>query len=158
MGIESGRAGVRAPGESGQTMDESGQMTVELAVVFPVMIVVAVITVNALLFFSQCAAFDRVARESVRIYATAPAHGEDASACEGKVRETLERQFDEEYLAVGVTSEEAGLDLRRYTAELTFSPTLFGRGLRDEVFGVALPHLTHRAVYLVDTYKPGVVV
>lgn len=150
MGVGSGFAGVWDPGES-------GQMTVELAVAFPVMIIVAAIAVNALLFFSECAAFDRAARESVRIYATAPAYGQDASACEGEVRNTLERQFRKEYLTVGVASEEAGFDLRRYTAELTFSPTLFGRGLRDEVFGIALPRLTHRAVYLVDTYKPGVV-
>lgn len=48
---------------------ERGQMTVELAVVFPALLAVAVIAVNALLFFSECAAFDRVAREAVRLHA-----------------------------------------------------------------------------------------
>ena len=39
--------------------DDGGQATVELAVVLPVVIIVAVIAVNALTFFGACAAFDR---------------------------------------------------------------------------------------------------
>ena len=49
-----------------RTCDERGQMTVELAAAFPVLIIVAVIAVNALAFFSECAAFDNVFRDAVR--------------------------------------------------------------------------------------------
>ena len=41
---------------------ECGQMTVELAVMIPVLVAIAVIAMNAMLFFSECAAFDRLAR------------------------------------------------------------------------------------------------
>ena len=44
----------------------------ELVAVLPVAIVVAAITVNALVFFGDCAAFDRIARNAVRVYATSP--------------------------------------------------------------------------------------
>ena len=50
-----------------------GQMTVQLAVAMPVLIIVAVIAVNALAFFAECAVFDRVAHEAVRVHAAAPA-------------------------------------------------------------------------------------
>ena len=55
---------------------EKGQMTVELAVAMPVLIVVAVIAANALTFFAECAVFDRVAHEAVRVHAAAPAYGQ----------------------------------------------------------------------------------
>ena len=48
---------------------ESGQATVELMAALPVMIAIAVIVVNATLFLSDCAAFDRLAHQAVRIHA-----------------------------------------------------------------------------------------
>ena len=52
-----------------------GQMTVEFMVAFPCMIIVALIATNALLFFSECASFDRAFRQSVCTYAASPGHG-----------------------------------------------------------------------------------
>ena len=63
-----------------------GQMTVELAVALPVLIIVAVIAVNALTVFADCAAFDRAFRQTVRAYATAPAYGESPEAACGHTR------------------------------------------------------------------------
>ena len=40
----------------GCARDERGQMTVELAVMIPVLVAIAVIAMNAMLFFSECAA------------------------------------------------------------------------------------------------------
>ena len=57
-----------------RTCDERGQMTVELAAAFPVLIIVAVIAVNALAFFSECAAFD-AENEAVRVSAEAVSGG-----------------------------------------------------------------------------------
>ena len=48
--------------------DRSGQMTVELCAVLPVVIVIAAILVNVMTFFGECAEFDRVARNSVRLW------------------------------------------------------------------------------------------
>ena len=73
-------------------------MTVELAVVFPVLLAVAVIAVNALLFFSECAAFDRVAREAVRVHAASPACGQGLEQSCALVSQTVEQAFDRPYV------------------------------------------------------------
>lgn len=135
---------------------ERGQMTVELAVVFPVLLVVAVVAVNALLFFSECAAFDRVAREAVRVHATSPAYGQGLEQSRAQVAQTVEQALDQPYLASRVAVEGAAGGHARFTATLEFSPTLFGLGLKSSVFGVALPHLEHAVSLVVDPYKPGV--
>ena len=131
-------------------------MTVELAVVLPVAIVVAAIAMNALLFFSECAAFDRKFPNAVRVYAAAPAYGETAGGNTGLVQEHLRGRFAEDHLAVDVTSVSQGF-LIRFDATLTFTPTLFGMGLRESVMGVSLPRLTHRTSFVIDPYKPGVI-
>ena len=135
---------------------DDGQMTVEMAVAFPVLIVVAAIAVNAVLFFSECAQFDRLARQSVRIHATTPAYGENADTCCAAVEQELQAAFDRPYLQVSVEHAATALDFEEYTATIRFWPTLFGMGLRSQVFGVPLPSLTHSVTYTVDTYKPGV--
>ena len=48
--------------------NDRGQSTVELALALPVMMITAVIAFNALMFFGNCATFDRVFREAVRVY------------------------------------------------------------------------------------------
>ena len=72
-------------------------MTVELAIAFPVFIIVAVIAVNALLFFSQCAAFDNLFRDSVRIYATSPAYGQDYEDSVALIEAALDESFDSSF-------------------------------------------------------------
>ena len=138
--------------------EEKGQMTVELAVAFPVMIAVAVISMNALLFFSECAAFDRLACQAVRVNAAAPAYGVGPSQTAGLVQQELEGSFDRSYLGVSVAAVQVGFDYTEYSATLEFAPTLFGMGLKDSVFGVSLPHLRHTVSYVVDPYRPGVII
>jgi len=133
-------------------------MTIELAVAMPVLIAVAVIAVNACTFFADCAVFDRVARESVRVYTTAPAYGQDVGRSAALVEEAVRDQMGADNLSVSVEHGVTGADFDEYTVTLAYYPTLFGLGLRSEVFGVSLPHLVHEARYVVDSYKPGVVV
>lgn len=137
---------------------ERGQMTVELAVVFPVLVVVAVIAVNALLFFSECAQFDRIARDAVRIHATSPAYGQGLEQSSALITETIRQTLDRPYLDAHVSVEGAAGGCARFTATLEFSPTLFGLGMRTSVLGVALPHLEHAVSLTVHPYKPGVLV
>lgn len=137
---------------------ESGQMTVELAVAFPVLIIVAVIAVNALTFFVECATFDRIAHEAVRVHATSPAYGQGPDQACALIEQEIRSCVDESNLNVSVSRSNTGFDFDRYSATLEFSPTLFGMGLHSEVFGIALPKLTHTTSYVVDTYKPGVAV
>lgn len=136
----------------------SGQMTIEIAVALPVLIVVAVIAVNVMTFFSECAVFDRVAHETMRTYATAPAYGQGVGQSCALVEQAIRAQLDEDNLAVTVSHGMTGADFDEYSATLEYYPTLFGLGLRSEVFGVALPHLTHTTRYVIDSYKAGVIV
>lgn len=132
-----------------------GQMTVELCVVFPVIIVIAVIATNAMLFFGCCAEFDRVGRNAVRTFAAVPAHGSDAGSAETQVQSALEGALSDENLEVSVTSSRDFRGYEEYAMTLRFHPTLFGLGLKQEVFGVALPALTHESRIVVNPYKPG---
>lgn len=136
-------------------LDERGQMTVELCVVLPVAIVIAVMAVNALAFFGECAEFDRLARNAVRAQASSPSYEEGSSESAALVEESLDSVFSDANLSceVSVSSDYRGFDT--YEMALSYSPTLFGMGLRSSVFGVAIPPLRHTATLTVYPYKPG---
>lgn len=138
--------------------NESGQMTVELAVAMPVLIIVAVVAVNAMAFFCQCAAFDRVAHQAVRVHAAAPAYGQGVAQSCALVEQDIRAVIDESNVDVTVSHGSTGADFDCYSVTLEYHPTLFGLGLRSQVFGVAMPSLSHTTTYVVDSYKPGVVV
>ena len=135
----------------------AGQMTVEFAVAFPILIVVAVIAVNALLFFGQCAAFDRIAREAVRVHATSPAYGQTQDQTIALITEALEAELDAESATATVSASGGVSGQVTYTALLRFAPTLLGLGLKSSVFGVALPCLEHSVTMTVVAYRPGVI-
>ena len=135
----------------------SGQMTVELAVAMPVLIIVAVVAVNAMTFLGDCAAFDRIAHDAVRIHAAAPAYGQGAEQSAALVQQEITAAMGRDNLEVSVTHAGTGADFDEYRATLSYAPTLFGMGLRSEVFGVSMPKLVHETAYVVDTYKPGVI-
>lgn len=139
-----------------RTGDECGQMTVELAVAFPVLIIVAVIAVNALTFFSECSAFDNAFRDAVRVHATSPAAGQGTEQSSALVQTMLAQAFDESNESVRVSVEGASGGHVRFSGTLEFHPTLFGLGLKSSVFGVGLPPLSHGVSIVVDCYKPGV--
>jgi len=136
--------------------DESGQMTVEFVVVFPILIIVAVIAVNALLLFSECAVFDRIARDAMRVHAASPTYGQSLDQSVAQIEQTIAGQLDSDYLSTKVSASRTGWGHTAFCAELTFSPTLFGMGLRSSVFGIELPKLHHRVTMTLDCYKPGV--
>ena len=131
------------------------QMTVELAVVFPVLIIVAVVMVNALSFAGECARFDRVARNSLRCENATPSIDENAESALSRTRETLTADFasDNESVNVNVAGENwSNVELE---CELLWRPTLFGMGLKSEVFGVHMFELTHKTNLTIDTHRAG---
>lgn len=133
-----------------------GQMTIEFAVMFPVMLVIALIAFNALMFLSNCAAFDRIFREAVCVYAPSPASGEDTGQTCAHINEQLETFADKTYLACNISPSARNDGLTTYTGTLFYTPTLFGAYPLREVFGVSLPAVEHNACITVDSYKPGV--
>lgn len=137
--------------------NKRGQMTVELMAVLPAAIIIAAIAVNAFVFFGDCAAFDRVARNALRVYATSPTYGVQADQSQASAATAIQAQFASPYEQVTVTHERVGGGLVRYVATIEYAPNLFGMGVRDSVLGVSLPHLKHSTALVVDTYKPGIV-
>lgn len=133
-------------------------MTIELAVAMPVLIIVAVIATNAITFFADCAVFDRVAHDAVRVHAASPAYGQGVDQSCALIEETIGEAIDQSNVEVVVYRGATGFGFDQFTATIEFHPTLFGLGLRSEVFGIALPTLSHSTTYVVDGYKPGVVV
>lgn len=135
--------------------DESGQATVELAVVLPVALIVAVIVVNALSFFGVCALADRVGNQTACALGSSPQAGESPRAVAARIETAITEQvaFDNVSVSVGAQSEEAGRT--RFRVRLEYEPTLFGLGLRREIFGVAMPPLVHETQFVVDVYRPG---
>ena len=133
-----------------------GQMTVELMAVLPVAIVIAAVAVNVLAFFGDCAEFDRISRNAVRVYATSPTYGVQAPQCQASVANAVRSQMDSAFEEVSVSAEHMGGGLTRYVATLEYAPNFFGLGVRDSVFGVQLPRLRHSTSLVVDMYKPGI--
>ena len=133
-----------------------GQATLELMVGFPVVLIVAIIATNALLFFSDCAAFDRAFREAVRVHAASPAYGQGVDEGCGLVAATLDPLFNRDNENVSIVVERLASGHARFTGTLDFVPTLFGLGMRSSVFGVELPALTHTKEIVVEVYRPGV--
>lgn len=140
-----------------QPMNESGQMVVELAFVFPVLLVVALIAINALTFFSECAAFDGAFREGVRLYCTSPGYGQDGDTALGNLEAYLGAVCDEPNETIAVRMSGKSWGYREYIGELSFSPTIFSHTLKPVVFGISFPSLVHEVSFVVDSYKPGVV-
>lgn len=146
---------VRRDAERLLARDERGQMTVELCLFLPVAIVVAVIAVNAMTFFGECAEFDRISRNAVRTHAASPGYDEDSTEVSALVGAALDEAFSAENLSceVSVSSDYQGLST--YEMTLSYQPTLFGMGLKSEVLGVAMPSLKHTSRLTVQPYKPG---
>lgn len=140
----------------GRLRDERGQMMVELCVIFPVVMIIALIAFNALTFFGDCARFDRLMHNSIRIASSSPSTslgnfsqiGEDVLA---EVEAEMQGENIEVNMSVSVTAE----NYLRSEAELVYHPTLFGLNMRQEIFGVSLPSLTHTVAYTIDPYRAG---
>ena len=165
-GERSARLGPPHPGVS---HGQSGQMTVELAVLVPVVIAVALVVVNLMEFVDACAAFDRLSLDEIIAEGVSPA-GEQSvvasvAAVEAALRSALGREArcDVEVTVERVSAEEgeqllsvAPL-LTRYTCTMVFKP--WPRELHlPGITYVAPLELRHERTLVIDRYRPGVVV
>lgn len=153
---------------SGLARDEDGQMTVELAVLLPVVIVIALIVVNLMEFVDACAAFDRLCDDAVITQGVAPAGEQTQIASVDAVRASLTDALGREgscevEVSTIPLSEEDGANpfevsplLTRYTCTLVYHP--WPRELRLPGITYDAPlTLTHERTLVVDRYRPGVV-
>lgn len=134
---------------------ERGQMTVELCIVFPVVIIIAVIAVNALLFFGQCASFDRAARNAIRVVAASPSTKEAPADLAARIEAVVETELQLDAGMVECVALAAEDGVSRFRIAHSFTPTLFGMGLRTQIWGVPIPQLSHATELAVDMYAPN---
>ncbi len=144
-------------------------MTVELAVLVPPAIVVALIVYNLMCFIDACAAFDRLSLDAVVAHGVAPsgtqAQDTAASEVESAIASALGRESSCE-VNVSVEDVDSGESassfvvsplLRRFVCTLTFKP--WPRYLRMPGITLEAPlALSHERSLVIDRYRPGVVV
>ena len=142
----------------GVVLSRAGQMTVEFIVALPVLVAVAVVAFNALVFIGDCAVVDRQFKLAVCTHAASPAYGEGQGAICGRIQAQVASALDTGTASVSVESTGGAPGYATYTVHLSYRPTLFGRPLASSVFGVALPEAQHSASLSIDPYKPGAIV
>ena len=130
---------------------QDGQATIELAITFPVALILAVVVLNLVNYLGVCASFDRVFAQQVRVAAAAPGVGQNLSDSSA-VRATYGRECS----SVGVTVSQDAFGNSTFCGEIAYEPTLFGLNFRSILFGVDAPTLRHQTRYAVSCYRPGV--
>ena len=143
-------------------------MTVELAVITPVVIVVALVVLNLMGFVEACAAFDQVALDAVVAHGVAPSGEQSEGRAASEVRSAIEELLGREGRcevevraeAVGMGATSSGLVmsplLTRYVCTLTYRP--WPRLLRMPGVTYEAPlALRHECELVVDRFRPGMV-
>ena len=146
-----------------------GQMTVELAVTVPVVIVVALVVVNLMGYVEACAAFDQAALDVVVSHGVAPSGELGRAASVEAVRAALEEALGREGTCeIEVRAEDVEVPsggaffvvsplLTRFTCTLVYHP--WPRLLRMPGITYEAPlALRHERSLVVDRYRSGVVV
>jgi len=147
--------------------DENGQMSVELVVCLPVILIVLFVAIHGMIFAAACARFDELAPQFVRVEVTGGI--DELSVCNA-IKIDLEEAF-KTYPGTSITvtsesvegitgdliDEESGAFFimphhTKYVVELSYYP----RVLPSSVFGVEIKGVTHEQPFVVDSYKPGI--
>lgn len=147
----------------GSRRGEAGQMTVELAVLLPVCLAVALIVANLMLFVEACAVFDRVARDAVLVEGVSPAGEQSVTNAVGEVEGSIERALGREStcsvsVSASVVGAGAGVSplLTTYRCTLEWHPWPQGLSIAGVPLGTP-PSLRHDVELTVDRYRSGVV-
>lgn len=149
--------------------EERAQAVVEMAVVMPVLIVLALIVYNVMLFVAASARFDRVAPDIVIAQAVSPA-GDDVGAPDavaGRVAAALEEAMGSYPVDIEVEAE-GGADaagttfslvgaLATYRCVMRLHPWPSGLSIAGVDLGAPVT-LDHERAVTVDAWRSGVVV
>lgn len=149
-----------------------GQMTVELAVVLPVVIVCALIGYNVIRFAQVCAIFDRASRNAIVNFGVAPSGNQDTSTACQQIQRAVEHSLNSNSCQIDVEAhtllddsqvQSTGLNficsplLTKYTITLHFYPWPSFAAIAGVKSGIPA-HVTHKAHLVVDRFRPGVIV
>lgn len=163
-GLTRGRHSLLAP-----LRERSGQMAVELALLVPVIVAVALAVVNLMSFSELCARFDRVAPDAVLAHGASPSGSPEGLAGVEEVAEAIRRGMGTDACEIEVRvvdASESGsgsgsmLDLAagtiRYECSMRYRPwpatvSIAGVGYQAPAL------LSHERPVVVDRYRAGVV-
>lgn len=146
----------------------AGQMSVELAVVLPVMLVVALTIANIMSFLVCCATFDRASMDAVIAHGISPPGIQGNLSAVGEVESSIKEVFGDgsavevEVSASSVSAPSSLLvslspHLVQFTCTMRFRP--WPRHLRIAGVTVDAPfEIVHTRSLVVDRYRPGVVI
>ena len=148
--------------------EERAQAAVEMAMITPVLLVLALIVYNVMIFAGAVARFDRVVPDIVLAHAVAPGGEGDDSAVDASatVQAQIQDAMEGYELQVEVSSEQGtatdgGLlslsgTFRTYTCTMHYEP--WPSSLSIAGFSLGAPAvLTHERAVAVDPWRPGVV-
>lgn len=149
--------------------EERAQATVEMAVVAPVLLVLALIVYNVMIYASAVTRFDRVVPDIVLAHAVAPSVGGDESSVDASatVRTQILNAMEGYDLQIEVSSEQGAeatdgalLSLsgtfRTYTCTMRYEPWPSSFSIAGVSLG-APAKLSHERAVTVDPWRPGVV-
>ena len=149
--------------------EECAQATVEMAVVTPVLLVLALIAYNVMIFAGAVARFDRVVPDIVLAHAAAPGGEGDESSIDASatVQAQIQDAMEGYDLQVEVSSEQGtassdgGLlslsgTFRTYTCTMHYESWPSSLSIAGVSLG-APAVLTHERAVTVDPWRPGVV-
>lgn len=149
--------------------EERAQATVEIAVVTPVLLVLALIVYNVMIYASAVARFDRVVPDIVLAHAVAPGgEGDESSADASATVQTQILNAMEGYdLQIEVSSEQGAATsdggllslsgtFRAYTCTMHYEPWPSSLSIAGISLGTPA-QLSHERVVTIDPWRPGVV-
>ena len=144
----------------------TAQATVEMAIVAPVLIVLAIIVYNVMVFTSAVARFDRVAPDIVIAHGVSPAGDgkEDAAdVIAAQLREAMEG-YEVKIEVVCEQEEDPSTTIltlivspRTYRCTMRYAPWPTGISIAGVPIGAPLA-LAHERAVAVDPWRPGVIV
>lgn len=153
---------------TGPPSSESGQMSVEIAVIIPVIVVVALAIANIMSFLGCCATFDRASLDAVIAHGVSPSGLQSELSATAAIQSSIEEALGSNpSVSVDVSAEplsgSSGLlaslcpHLVRYTCTLHFKP--WPQHLRLAGASMDAPfEIVHERSLIVDRYRPGVVI
>lgn len=149
--------------------EERAQATVEMAIVTPVLLVLALVAYNVMIFAGAVARFDRVVPDIVLAHAAAPGGEGDESSIDASatVQAQIQDAMEGYDLQVEVSSEQGtassdgGLlslsgTFRTYTCTMHYEPWPSSLSIAGVSLG-APAVLAHERAVTVDPWRPGVV-
>lgn len=149
--------------------EERAQATVEMALVTPVLLVLALIVYNVMIFAGAVARFDRVVPDIVLAHAVAPSGEGDGSFIDASatVQAQIQHAMEGYDLQVEVSSEQGTVTsdgsllslsgtFRTYTCTMHYEPWPSSLSIAGVSLG-APAKLSHERAVTIDPWRPGVV-